>query len=337
MTLAALLRVDVHVHLGGLGTGGSGITVSPRFSRSLAMMQLRWTLGVTPERLARADHAYVEELAGLVRASRSIDRAVALAMDGCYRDGSLDRERSPLVIPNDWSRDAARRHPDALLYGASVNPTRPDALDELDRVAADGAVLVKWLPNVMAFDPADKAHAPFYRKLAALRLPLLSHVGAEFTLPGGRHALGDPLRLRRALEEGVTVIAAHCGTLARCRPEGEPRACSGREMLARLMAVHPNLHADLSALTSIVRGWALRRVLDDERLRPRLLDASDFPVPVLAWTQAGRVPLRTILEARRIANPFDRDRHLKVAAGLTDDMTRRAATLLRMPREAPPS
>ena len=39
--------------------------------------------------------------------------------------------------------------------GASVNPTRKDALDELERVAALGAVLNKVLPNAMVFDPAD--------------------------------------------------------------------------------------------------------------------------------------------------------------------------------------
>ncbi len=321
------LRIDVHVHLGGFGTDGSGISLSPQFRRSIAMRAILHGLKLkTAEDWAHADRIYLERLASLVKASTSIDRAVVLAMDGRWRDGSVDRERSPLVVPNDWARDAARAHPE-LLYGASVNPLRADALDELDRVKADGAVLIKWLPNVMGFDPADPRCLPFYRKLAALKLPLLCHAGAEFTLPGGAHGLGDPMRLRGALDQGVTVIVAHCGTLACCLMEDGERV-SGREALARLMARHDNLWADLSAMTSFLRGWALRRVLDDERVVARLVDASDFPVPPIPFTQLGRAPVGAIWDAWREKNLFDQDRALKVAAGMPPEMTQRAARVL---------
>lgn len=324
------LRIDVHCHLGGLGTDGSGISTSPRFRRGLVLPFILRLMKVKRSDFAHADRLYVERLAGWVRDSSSIDRAVALAFDGRWRAGELDRARSTLVVPNDWARDASRAHPEALLYGASVNPERPDALDELDRVAADGAVLVKWLPNVMGFDPSEPRHRPFYRKLAELGLPLLSHCGMEFTLPGGQSSLGDPLKLRAALEEGVKVIAAHCSTLAPAWAKGEG-LLGGPERLARLCGRHENLHADLSAMTSALRGFLLRRVLDDERLQGRLLDGSDFPVPPLAWTQLGRVPLRELLAARRIENVFDRDRALKLAAGMPEEMTTRAGAILRLP------
>jgi predicted TIM-barrel fold metal-dependent hydrolase len=320
------LRVDVHVHLGGIGTDGSGISASPRFRRSIVMRAILHGLKLKADEWAHADRIYVERLAGLVRASTSIDRAVVLAMDGRWREGSIDRERSPLVVPNDWARDAARAHRE-LLYGASVNPLRTDALDELDRVKADGAVLIKWLPNVMGFDPADPRCLPFYRKLAALRLPLLAHAGAEFTLPGGAHGMGDPMRLRGALDQGATVIIAHCGTLACCLMEDGERV-SGREALARLMARYENLWADLSAMTSFLRGWALRRVLDDGRVASRLLDASDFPVPPMPFTQLGRAPVDAIWKAWRNKNLFDQDRALKIAAGMPPEMTLRAAGVL---------
>ena len=178
----------MHCHLGGLGTDGSGISANRSFRRGLVLPFILRLLKVKKGDLVHADRLYVERLAQWVRESKSIDRAVALAFDGRWRDGELDRAHSALVVPNDWSRDAARANPDALLYGASVNPERPDALDELDRVADEGAVLVKWLPNVMGFDPGDARFKAFYRKLAELRLPLLSHCGMEFTLPGGKHA-----------------------------------------------------------------------------------------------------------------------------------------------------
>lgn len=321
----------MHVHVGGLGVGASGISVSPRFRRSIPFRALMREIGVGRADRERADELYVERLAGFVREARTVDAVVALALDGAWRDGELDRRRSPLVVPNAWVRQASHRHPE-LLFGASVNPTRPDALDELERVLEDGAVLMKWLPNVMGFDPADPRVRPFLRRLAEAGLPLLTHCGAEFTLPGGRAALGDPLRLLPALDEGVSVIAAHCGTLCRVRlPDGE--RVSGREAIARLVQRYPNLHADLAALASPLRGWALRWVLDDPRLAPRLVEASDFPVPTWPVTQLGRVRWAVLREAGRLANPFDRDREVKRAAGVTEEMTTRAAGLLRL---APP-
>lgn len=322
------LRIDVHAHLGGVGACGSGITVSPRFRKSLSFRAILHGLGVKAHEMPRADLLYVERMAAMVRESGAFDRAVALAMDGWWRDGAIDRERSPLVVPNDWARDAARRHPE-LLYGASVSPLRPDALDELDRVAADGAVLVKWLPNVMGFDAGDERFRPFYRKLADLRLPLLCHAGKEFSLPGGRHELGDPTRLQVALDEGVTLVVAHCGTLASCRlPEGG--TVSGIELLARWVERYPNLWTDLSAMTSFLRGWLLRRVLDEPRLRERLVDASDFPVPPFSITQLGRASARDLLGALRTRNLFAKDRALKLAAGMPPELSARAASLLRL-------
>lgn len=326
---ASPLRIDVHAHLGGLGTDGSGISVSPRFRRSLSMRALLLSQGVTRQELVRADALYVERMAQMVRESGAFDRVVALAMDGYWRDGAIDRDRSPLVVPNDWSRDAARRHPDAFLYGASVSPLRPDALDELDRVASDGAVLIKWLPNIMGFSPGETRFRPFYKKLADLGLPLLCHAGKEYSLPGGRDALGNPEGLRVALDEGAKVIVAHCGTLARCH-DTDGTACDGVELIARWCARYDNLFADLSAMTSFLRGWSLRRVLDDERLAPRLLDASDFPVPPISITQLGRAPLGAIARALRVKNLFAKDRALKLAAGMPPEMSTRAHRVLRM-------
>ena len=76
----------------------------------------------------------------------------------------------------------------------------------------------------------------------------------------------------------MTVIAAHCSTLAPTWSLKEGFV-GGPERVARLCLEHEGLHADLSALTSLARGPLLRRVLDDERLRDRLVDGSDFPVP----------------------------------------------------------
>ena len=72
-------------------------------------------------------------------------------------------------------------------------------------------------------------------------------------------------------------------------------------------------------------------MLDDERLSERLVDGTDYPVPCMPFTQLGRIPFRELLAARRISNFFDRDRALKIGAGVTEEMTLRAASLLRLP------
>ena len=69
--------------------------------------------------------------------------------------------------------------------------------------------MVKVLPNTQQFDPANARYRAFYRAMAQRNVPLLSHVGYEFSLIGKDQSVGDPNRLRLPLEEGVTVIAAH--------------------------------------------------------------------------------------------------------------------------------
>ena len=68
---------------------------------------------------------------------------------------------------------------------------------------------MKVLPNAQQFNPADPQYKSFYRALTLRKLPFLSHVGYEFSLIGKDQSVGDPDRLRVALDEGATVIAGH--------------------------------------------------------------------------------------------------------------------------------
>ena len=61
----------------------------------------------------------------------------------------------------------------------SLHPYRPDAIDELDRWGKAGVKYIKWLPNAMGMDPANKAIEPFYRKMKEHNMILLSHGGEE--------------------------------------------------------------------------------------------------------------------------------------------------------------
>jgi mannonate dehydratase len=174
-----------------------------------------------------------------------------------------------------------------------VHPWRADALDELDRCAAAGAVGVKWLPNAMGIDPASPRCDAFYARLAALGLPLLTHTGEEQAVEAEElQALGNPLRLRRALDAGVTVIAAHCASLGEgedldAAPDGagaRPRR-SCYELFLRLLGEERHagrLFGDISATTQFNRCEpVLADLLGRPELHPRLVNGSDYPLPAI--------------------------------------------------------
>jgi mannonate dehydratase len=90
-------------------------------------------------------------------------RGLVLAFDKHYRaDGTEDDFKTGFYVSNDYVMDLARRFPDALLPAGSVHPYRRDAIGELERLAARGIRVIKWLPNVQGMDPADPACDGFY-------------------------------------------------------------------------------------------------------------------------------------------------------------------------------
>jgi hypothetical protein len=137
-----------------------------------------------------------------IAASAWVDKAVVLAMDGLIdSEGSVDRENTQIYIPNEYVvKDIARY--DNLLFGASINPKRRDALQRLEQAKANGAVLVKWIPCIMGIEPDSPSMVPFYRKLIELELPLLTHAGRERSFAHSCDKLCDPQKLVTALELG---------------------------------------------------------------------------------------------------------------------------------------
>ncbi len=171
---------------------------------------LFWKHGLSLDRPRETNQKYLDDLLTELRASRYVQQAVLLGMDGVYdQNGRLDQAQTDFLISNDHVLKTARAYPNELLAGVSINPQRRDAVEEVNRCADAGAVLVKVLPNAQQFNPADTCYKSFYRTLAERKLPFLSHVGYEFSLIGKDQSLGDPDRLTLALEEGATVIAAH--------------------------------------------------------------------------------------------------------------------------------
>ncbi len=293
--------IDCHVHLAALRTTDNGCYISPRLLNSLLFRFLRWNHRLPIEDAARSNQKYVESLLLELRKSKYVRKAVLLGMDGVYdTNGVLDAEKTEFLVGNDYVLNLARSYPNEFLPGVSINPQRRDALDELDRCVAAGAKLVKVLPNTQGFDPGNRKYMPFYRKLAQLRIPLLSHVGYEFSLISRDQSAGDPNKLRVPLEEGVTVIAAHGCSSGLIFYEGYYGT------FLNLVRQYSNFFADVSSLTLPNRVGMLLRLRLHPETHERLLFGTDYPHLVfhwLCWGLAGGGSLRDIV---RTDNRFDR-------------------------------
>lgn len=320
--------IDMHCHTAGIGAGGSGCFVSSAMRRNARFAFFLKAFGVSEGELVQhGDRLVLTRLAQRLAGSRQVAAAVVLAMDGVVdSQGRLDEAATEIYIPNEFLTQECRNHPQ-LLFGASINPHRRDALERLDRAAAEGAVLLKWLPSIQAIDPADPHLKPFYRRLHELRLPLLSHTGDEESFTRTDNRLADPLRLRAALDEGVIVIAAHCASNG--RNDRQPNL----QRLLTLFDAYPNLYADISSLTQANRLGHLPRVL---RHIPheRLLYGSDMPIInsmiTSPWWHAYRISPATVLRIVAIKNPWDRDVELKRALGVTEEILGNSRNLLNL-------
>ncbi|MDZ4857130.1 MAG: amidohydrolase family protein [Nitrospirota bacterium] len=293
--------IDCHVHLAALPDGDNGCYISPKMLKSPLFRFLLWKHQLSPSNPREANRKYLDDLRSELRSSRHVQKAVILGMDGVYdQNGRLNREQTDFLISNDYVLKTAQAYPEELLAGVSINPQRRDAIDEVHRCADAGATLVKVLPNAQHFNPSDPKYKPFYRALADRTLPFLSHVGYELTLVGRDQSLGDPDRLRRALDEGVTVIAAHACSYGLILYE------KFLPTLRDLVKRYPNFYADISALTLPNRMRMLLQLRRYPEIHERLLFGTDYPLSVFHIAAWGRVGLGTLAEMIRTKNRFDR-------------------------------
>src|SRR6185369_3534898 len=178
-----LKPIDMHVHIVGNGAGGTGCWLRLDFwHRPLANFML-WHVGLPAHAMAGdLDRLFVERLAQLVRES-SLGAVVILAHDNVYDDqGKIMADAGSFYVPNDYVLQLARQNPQ-FLPAVSIHPARPDALEELDRCLAGGAVMMKCLPNCHNIDCNDRRYTRFWERMAEAGLPLLAHTGGEHKVP----------------------------------------------------------------------------------------------------------------------------------------------------------
>lgn len=323
--------VDLHVHTAGIGAGGSGAFVNREMRENFRFRFYLRAFGVTEEELNNAgDRIVLARISAEVAASERVAKAVVLAMDGVVDGtGELDREATQIYVPNAFvaSQTAAYEN---LCFGASVNPYRHDAIERVRQAKVDGAVLLKWIPNIMHIDPADPSIRPFYETLVELELPLLSHAGQERSFADAIDQYGDPARLELPLSMGVTVIAAHIATT------GENEGESNFERILPMFERFPNLYADISSLTQINKRNYLAKALDVPGLADRLVYGTDWPLQffplVSPFYHVNHIGVGVARAVQGIDNAWDRDVALKEALGTPADVFPRGAALIATER-----
>ena len=280
-----VMKIDCHVHLFCLSKESGGRTrlgllgdmARPIVARTLDIHHAKGDKD--------RESCYVDRLVEQVNTSE-LDRVVLLSFDKIYaKDGTVFEKKTRFHVPNRYTKQAVDRHPGVFLFGASVHPYRQDAVDALHRVKAEGAVLIKLLPNTHNFDPADNALVPYYRALADLHLPLLVHGGYEHTIPVSNQQFGDPARFRLPLDTGVTVIIAHGGSAGRFHL----RETFGAAL--QLISTYPNCFGDTAALCNYWRSHYLSALKSPDLLErkygvrmadpfKKFVHGSDFPIPI---------------------------------------------------------
>lgn len=354
------MRIDMHVHVVGAGKNLDDVDHNVYlefddnhhwFTRVLSVM-----LQEDLERMGAdfnqdgeiSTREYLDVVYRFLTQSQEIDALVLLGMDAVFStvNGELDRRRTDLWVSNTFLNRAVQELNGRLqhdgfdakrvFFGASVSPNRKNWETELDFVLNEtDAVLVKWIPSAQHIHVNDSRHKDFYQSLAEHHMPLLCHVGPEYSFPEGirkRH-LDQFVYLSRPLEHGVTVIAAHCATpVFPLIDENQTK-----EFCAFMRDANADgttrLWADTSALSLATRISVIPDVVE---MFPGewLLHGSDFPIPIDGWAHlpwvTGDMTAGRYVDIVKAKTPFDRDVRIKRGHGFSDEILTNAVKVLRL-------
>ena len=170
-------------------------------------------------------------------------------------------------VPNEVIADYVKQHPEKLEGWASVDPTQPDHLEQLDYCVNElGLKGLKLGPVYQHFDPQDRSYWPLFKKAPELQLPIMWHQGTTFP---SRSKLnwGLPLQLEDIAMDfpDLKMIVAHLGH-------------PWEEDLVVLVRKCPNVYTDISAVHYRPwRYWQAMVTATEYGIAHKILLASDFP------------------------------------------------------------
>ena len=272
-------------------------------------------LGVDAAHLKQDPYgAYVEAMAKAVRDSRYVDKTCLFGVDARFDDKGrvIDRDRT-VCASNDDVLDVAGRYPEQFIPFFSLNPRRPGALEQIDRYLEQGFKGAKFLQNYWALDCKDERLLPYYEKLAQHDIPLIIHVGSEYSIDSdARYERTDMLEL--PLSTGVRVIAAHMGLgrinykwrFWRNLSKNPQYFDEDYYLLLEMLQRHDNLYADISAILAPLRARALRHLSGQTDVHHKILFGTDYPVPFTTGWNSYDLDADTRRRIGAEGNPFDR-------------------------------
>jgi len=280
---------DSHVHIVGVGDSGSDIWFNPNMDSKLhpvlKVQKIFYENGACADS-KNIDHSTVNRMRSLSKEMPIGYKSMLFAFDWFHNEnGTPIKENSIFYIPNDYVAKVASKHSQYFEWVASIHPYREDAVDALEQAKAQGARAIKWLPPGMGIDPASSKCDTFYKKAADLNMPIITHTGRESAVQGGNQNHANPLRLRRALDQGVRVILAHCASYGNDEDlDNGNKRIKSLELFARLMDT-PDYSTlafgDISTITLINHAWAIKAILERTDWHQRLLNGSDYPLPAI--------------------------------------------------------
>ena len=246
-------------------------------------------LGSTHEARQRI-HLYAEHFPKLCGFILPIHKAIL--PDGTVdwnNTGNFLKNRSALMTATNFN------HPDSeILPAISVHPFDPKWEEKLLKAHAKGIRLVKWMPP-QSIPPDSDLLDEYYEVLKQLDMVLIAHAGPEHAIPTNKTNKqwvdwGNPLRFRKPLQLGVTVILAHCGHKDKIPDLDHPDQpeVPGYELFLRLAReTHQKnqtsewtgkLYGDLAAVTTHYGPDFIAQLLqhaNEEGIR--LIYGSDYP------------------------------------------------------------
>jgi predicted TIM-barrel fold metal-dependent hydrolase len=285
--------MDYHVHIVGLGKGGTGAYVNPTMQSLLYPVKyIQFSVYMNSSGITDIDNADAQYLNRLVRLIKGIPdhgKFRILAFDKSYdKKGNPIEEKTEFYTPNRYVMDLATRYPDFFIPTISVHPYRKDAVERLDYWAKRGAKLIKWLPNSMVIDASSPALDSYYDAVKRNNMVIHTHVGEENAVEAeADQKYGNPLRFRRALDRGVKVIMAHVASLGTSidLDDVEKREVSNFDLFLRLMdekKYEGLLFGEISGITQANRlPVPLTTMIERQDLHSRLVNGSDYPLPAV--------------------------------------------------------
>jgi len=308
--------IDMHLHFGAPKDEESGCYWSEEFTKQPAYIAL---LLLTGSLFKKIDIHYIRKrILRIINRSKYVNKSVLLALDQVYdENGNVHPEYTHLYVPNRYLSDLAKEN-SRVLFGASVHPYRNDWREELDFCLQNRAVLCKWIPSSQLINPEHPKCLPFYQKLVEHKLPLLCHTGPEYAIPTSDKTyieFDNPKYLRTALDEGVTVIVAHCAMpyFGLLDVDYQDDFKEFLKLFEEAEQNNWNLYADLSAVCSPFRTRYIKIIKEklDKIPSDKLLFGSDYPIPLSELTYNKSTDffswLKFVLRVRLTKNPLDKN------------------------------